>query len=294
MLRMKNSFKGIFCVTAAGICWGTTGTIQAFTPPEASPLSIGAARVGVSGALLVALLLIRKGPSVFRGFKDFKGVLIAALGLAGLQLTFFSAVSLTGVSVGTMIAIGGAPPIAGLFGALIFHESLPLRWFCATALAISGCAMIALGGAAGTVTLSIPGILLAGAAAFSYSVEGVGMRFIRSGPIEATAMIVAVSGIMTLPCLLSSGLGWMLTVRGALCVTLLALLCTILPCILFIIGTKEVTLGTAYTLGLIEPLTAWFLSTVILGERLSFIGVLGVAVLFSGLIFLARDGGKKQ
>ncbi|MCF0247052.1 MAG: DMT family transporter [Synergistes sp.] len=293
MLRMKNSLKGILYIVAAGMCWGTTGTTQAFAPPEASSLSIGAARVALSGVIFVALLLIKKGPSAFRGFKGFWGVLLAGAGLAGYQLTFFTAVKLTGVSVGTMIAIGAAPPIAGLFGALLFHESLSLRWFGATAMAIAGCVMIVLGGAAGTLTLSIPGILLAAAAAFSYSLEGVGMRFIKSGPVEATALIVAASGVIAFPWLFSSDLGWILTIRGAFCITLLAVVSTILPYTLFVTGIKEVTLGTAYTLSLTEPLTAWFLSTVLLGERLSVVGVLGVAVLFCGLIILARDGGKK-
>lgn len=288
----KNTLKGTLCVIAAGMCWGTTGTIQAFTPNGASSLSIGAARVVFAGVVLLIYMLIKKRGGLFRGGWSVKGVLLAAAGLAAYQLTFFSAVRLTGVAVGTMVAIGSAPPVAGIFGRILFKEQLPWRWYAATILAVTGCVMLVLGGNTGTLSVSVLGVFLAFSAALSYALEGVGLRLIKRDPYDVIAVVSAVSGLMALPWLLAGDISWMLEPRGALCMALLTFLSTIIPYTLFTIGIQNIELGTAYTLSLSEPLTAWLLSTVLLGERLSWIASLGVGILFCGILLLACNKNK--
>lgn len=275
------------CVIGAGMCWGTTGTIQAFAPEGASSLSIGAARVAFAGIILFIYMLIKKRGGLLRGEWSVKGVLLAAAGLAAYQLTFFSAVRLTGVAVGTMVAIGSAPPVAGIFGRVLFGERLPWRWYAATVLAVAGCVMLVLGGNRGALSVSALGVFLAFGAALSYALEGVGLRLIKRDPYDVIAVVSAVSGLMALPWLLAGDIGWMLEPRGAACMGLLTFLSTIIPYTLFTIGIQNIALGTVYTLSLSEPLTAWFLSAVLLGERLSWIGLLGVGILFCGILLLA-------
>lgn len=283
----KSTLKGTLCVIGAGMCWGTTGTIQAFTPEGASSLSIGAARVAFAGIILFIYMLIKKRGGLLRGEWSVKGVLLAAAGLAAYQLTFFSAVRLTGVAVGTMVAIGSAPPVAGIFGRVLFGERLPWRWYAATVLAVAGCVMLVLGGNRGALSVSALGVFLAFGAALSYALEGVGLRLIKRDPYDVIAVVSAVSGLMALPWLLAGDIGWMLEPRGAACMGLLTFLSTIIPYTLFTIGIQNIALGTVYTLSLSEPLTAWFLSAVLLGERLSWIGLLGVGILFCGILLLA-------
>ena len=223
----KSTLKGTLCVIGAGMCWGTTGTIQAFTPEGASSLSIGAARVAVAGIILFIYMLIKKRGGLLRGEWSVKGVLLAAAGLAAYQLTFFSAVRLTGVAVGTMVAIGSAPPVAGIFGRVLFGERLPWRWYAATVLAVAGCVMLVLGGNRGALSVSALGVFLAFGAALSYALEGVGLRLIKRDPYDVIAVVSAVSGLMALPWLLAGDIGWMLEPRGAACMGLLTFLSTI-------------------------------------------------------------------
>jgi len=69
-----------------------------------------------------------------------RGPLVAgAVAVAGYQLAFFSAVARTGVAVGTMVAIGSAPMLAGLLAWLVRGERPPGRWYAATLLALTGC-----------------------------------------------------------------------------------------------------------------------------------------------------------
>lgn len=287
MAVSKNALKGTLCVIAAGMCWGTTGTIQAFAPDGASSLTVGSARVVFSGVILLLFMLAKRGRALFAGGWSVRGVILAAAGLAAYQLTFFTAVRMTGVAVGTMVAIGAAPPVAGICGRLFFGERLSPRWYAATVLAVAGCVMLVLGGNSGALEVSFIGVFLAFCAALSYALEGVGLRMIQKGPYETIAVVSAVSGLMALPWLLTGDAAWMLEPRGALCMALLTFLSTVIPYTLFTIGVQNVELGVVYTLSLAEPLTAWFLSTVLLGERLSILGSIGVAVLFSGILLLA-------
>lgn len=287
MAVSKNALKGTLCVIAAGMCWGTTGTIQAFAPDGASSLTVGSARVVFSGVILLLFMLAKRGRALFAGGWSVRGVILAAAGLAAYQLTFFTAVRMTGVAVGTMVAIGAAPPVAGICGRLFFRERLSPRWYAATVLAVAGCVMLVLGGNSGALEISFLGVFLAFCAALSYALEGVGLRMIQKGPYDTIAVVSAVSGLMALPWLLTGDAAWMLEPRGALCMALLTFLSTVIPYTLFTIGVQNVELGVVYTLSLAEPLTAWFLSTVLLGERLSILGSVGVAVLFSGILLLA-------
>ena len=232
-------------------------------------------------------MLAKRGRGLFAGGWSVRGVLLAAAGLAAYQLTFFTAVRMTGVAVGTMVAIGAAPPVAGICGRLFFGERLSARWYAATALAVAGCVMLVLGGSSGALEVSVLGVFLAFCAALSFALEGVGLRMIERDAYETIAMVSGVSALMALPWLVAGDAAWMLTPRGALCMALLTFLSTVIPYTLFTIGVQNVELGVVYTLGLAEPLTAWFLSTVLLGERLSLLGSAGVAVLFSGILLLA-------
>ena len=58
-----------------------------------------------------------------------------AAAIAAYQLAFFAAVDRTGVAVGTVVALGSAPALAGLAGRLLDGEPLTRRWTQATALA---------------------------------------------------------------------------------------------------------------------------------------------------------------
>ena len=244
------------------------------------------ARVVFSGIVLMLFMLAKRGRGLFAGGWSVRGVLLAAAGLAPTSSPF-SQRAHDRRRRSTMVAIGAAPPVAGICGRLFFGERLSARWYAATALAVAGCVMLVLGGSSGALEVSVLGVFLAFCAALSFALEGVGLRMIERDAYETIAMVSGVSALMALPWLAVGDAAWMLTPRGALCMALLTFLSTVIPYTLFTIGVQNVELGVVYTLGLAEPLTAWFLSTVLLGERLSLIGSAGVAVLFSGILLLA-------
>ena len=289
----SEELKGGLLVVAAGMCWGMTGTIQALAPEKATSLTIGSARVFGAGSLLLLWILFRRR-GILRGKTwNATGILLAAFGLTAYQFAFFSAVKLTGVAIGTMVAIGSAPVLAGILGRVFFKECLSSRWFLSTLLAITGCFLLVTAGNSNFSSASVTGTMLAFGAALSYALEGAGLRLIGArDPIETVSLISVVSAAMAFPWLITGDISWIFSLRGMICIFFLSVLTTILPFSLFAKGIGKITLGKAYTLSLSEPMTAWMLSALVLGEKLSLIGSIGVFILFSGIIILACDKNK--
>src|SRR4051812_43948335 len=118
-------------VLFAAICFGTTGTAQALGPDGLAPAGVGAARILVGGALLVliggSLRKLPRGP-----------LALAAAAVATYQVSFFAAVADTGVAVGTIVAIGSAPALAGALEWVVTRHPPTKAWAAATALAVAG------------------------------------------------------------------------------------------------------------------------------------------------------------
>ncbi|AOP13481.1 putative transporter YwfM [Bacillus licheniformis] len=130
----------VLFVLLAAILWGTTGTTQAFAPKEAAPLVFGAVRMAVGGITLLLFAAFRG--QLKRSGWPVKTLIIAALSMAFYQPFFFSAVSLSGIAVGTVVAIGSAPIIAGCLEWLVFKKVPQTKWWIATAAAIAGVALL--------------------------------------------------------------------------------------------------------------------------------------------------------
>src|SRR3954451_22335856 len=153
-------------VLLAALCFGTTGTAQALGPNGIDPAAVGAARVLIGGALLVALATaLRRG----EGRRWARGPVIAgAIGVAAYQAAFFAAVKDTGVAIGTIVALGSAPALAGALELLLHRRRPSSRWGAATAAATTGVALLALAGGA-DAGISLPGVVLAVVAGGSYA-----------------------------------------------------------------------------------------------------------------------------
>lgn len=286
--RSNLQFKYYFYIILAGVCWGLTGTLQRLAPEGASSLTIGSVRMTGAGFLLLIYTLLRSGFTVFRRHWDWGGLLIAALAQVMYQLCFFSAVRLTGVALGTMIAVGTSPIIAGLLGRFLYREPLTGRWYFSTAVAVLGCSMLVLGNAAKDIRVDFLGCLLALGASVSYTFVGVGLRRIKGDdPLQAATLIFSLAGLAVLPLLVIDNTSWMASPHGISIVLVLSVVATILPMYFFAAGVQKIAFGRAYTLSLTEPLTASLLAVFLLGEKMSLISVLGAFLIFFSIYILS-------
>ncbi len=287
---ISSSNRGAWMVLAAGVLWGTTGTAQAFAPAGATPLAVGAIRLLVGGTALLILALARRQLHP-RGWPLWPTALVLT-GIALYQVCFFAAVARVGVAVGTIVAIGSAPMLAGVLGLAILGERPTQRWLLATLLAVGGCTvLVAAGsgsGATSSVQLDAGGVLLALGAGAAYALYTIASRqLLRVQPPDAVTAVAFFGGALLLaPLLFFVDLGWLAQPTGLLVALHLGIVTTALAYILYIRALLTVTSATAVTLALMEPLTAATLGVVVLGERLTPPAIVGIALLLAGLLVL--------
>lgn len=279
---------GALLVLAAGVLWGTSGTSQALAPSGVNPGSLGALRLLVGGAALMVLAFARGG--LGSGRWPLRGTFLAGFFVATYQLAFFSAVSRTGVAVGTLVAIGSSPVIAGILG-FIFRGERPGRaWAVATILAVAGCSLL-VGGGGGGIAIDTVGVLLALGAGTSYACYTMAIKGLLPGRSSESVMAVVFSlgAVLLSPILFYSDLHWLLVARGAAVVLYLGVVVTAVSYWLFARGLGSVPVASAVTLSLAEPLVAALLGILFLGERLSPTSLSGIPLLFAGLAVLATS-----
>jgi drug/metabolite transporter, DME family len=273
-------------VLLAALCFATTGTAQALGPADTDPVGVGAARILVGGALLVVVAAaMRSGPR--RPWAK-RPVAAAVAGVALYQLAFFAAVADTGVAVGTIVALGSAPTLAGLFEWLLDRRPPDPRWAAATALACAGVAMLALAG--GEASVSLPGIGMAIVAGGSYAVYTLAAkRLLTAGhpPEQVMAVAFGLGALALLPALAASTPGWLLHADGVALALFLGVVPTALAYVLFARGLRRLTASETATLTLAEPLTAGALGAVVLAEPLTALSAAGAGLVLAGLLALA-------
>jgi drug/metabolite transporter, DME family len=275
-------------VVAAATLWGTTGTARALGPADASPTAVGAARMVVGGACLVAAARWARVPGDARrqGGPVPAALVVAGLALAAYQPLFFGGVARTGVAVGTVVGIGSAPVFAGLLGLVVRGEHAGLRWLVATALAVAGTALLV---GAGGGEVDPVGIAMALGAGLTYAVYALGTKLVldRGWPADAvTVRAIGLSGLVLVPVALVAGVGPLLTPGGLLMVAHLGVITVAVAYVLFGRGLHGVGVGASGTLTLAEPATAATLGVAVLGERFSGATAAGVALVVAGLLVL--------
>ncbi len=286
-------------VLAGAAAWGSTGTAAHFAPAGAGSASIGAARIALGGLLLfgIAVWTADGRRSVRRLLasdqKVRSAVLLSAAAVSGYQLCFFTAVRMTGVAIGTVVAIGSAPVFTGVLSRITGGPRLDHKWMLATAAAVAGCTVLVTGGlAAGPRSTGADpgGVALALAAGLCYACYAVAAaRLISAGHPETAVMGLLFGGaaVLLAPVLAAGSAGWLLTARGLAVTAYLGIVTTVLAYLMYGRGLRTVPAPVAVTLGLAEPVVAAVLGLVVLGERLSATAIAGVVLVGLALAALA-------
>lgn len=287
--------RPVLLVIASAVCFGTTGTAQSFGPDAASSAAVGLTRIVAGGALLalVASWVAHRSTSARRSVSraDALTVLVGGLAVLAYQPTFFAGARLNGVAVGAVVTLGAAPVLTGLLEWLMTRVVPSRPWFAGTACAVVGVALLSglLEGAGQAV--SPRGLAGSLAAALSYAVYTLAAKRLLTGGWSATGAIgsvFATAAVVGAPLLLLVDLSWVRSLSGASMVLWLAVVTVVVAYVLFATGLQTLSASTVSTLTLVEPMTACLLGLLLLDERLSVVGCLGLVVLLAGVVVLAR------
>ena len=301
----------VLAVLLAAVCFGTTGTAQALGP-TADPVSVGAARLVIGGGALALIAAVqfaaagrrsgrRKGGAPTAGRRRLPSWLLIGIGAGGVvayQPAFFAGTATNGVAVGTVVALGSAPVLTGLLDWAISRRPPGGRWLVATVIATAGVATLALASDGPSASASPAGLAASLGAGASYAVYTLAAKALIDRGWSSTGSmgaLFAAAAAVSLPLLLLTDASWLMTGPGLAMGLWLGLVTTTLAYVLFGFGLRGLLPATVSTLTLAEPLTAGLLGVFLLGEQLSAVAALGLAVLGVGLVVLALpDRGSRR
>ncbi|QNX08602.1 EamA family transporter [Acinetobacter seifertii] len=293
---IKNSnYGGTIAILVASILWGTTGTAAAFAP-TLGPLAIGAAAMGGGGLLqaLVASRAIRENRQFIR-----ENLLILLLGIVAVgiyPLAFYSSMHYAGITIGTVVSIGSAPLIAAILERFFDRKALSTIWFVSFVCGVLGVTMLSMGESHAVLDSTSQwnkyfGILLGLVAATTYSLYSwAAKKLIDRGVASkaAVGMIMGGGAVILLPTLLVTGEGLLQSSTNLLVAGYMMLIPMFLGYLLFGFGLKTVNASKATTLTLFEPLVAAIFAIVLVGEHVSWLGWIGMFLIFICILILSK------
>jgi DME family drug/metabolite transporter len=288
----RNFVSGPFPVLLAAVLWGTTGTAASFAPAAASPLSIGAATMGVGGLLLL-VIAGRSALDVLRSGR-LGLLLVGALAVAVYPLAFYSSMALAGVAIGTVVTLGSAPVFAAILERVLDGVRLDGRWALAATASVLGLLLISAGeilgageivGGSDAVLGTMLG-LLGGAGYVVYSWAA--GRMMRGGHGSRAVMgaMFGTGALVLLPILAITGGPLLGSASGLVVAGYLAVIPMGLAYVLFGAGLRRTSTSVATTLSLLEPVVAALLGVLVVGERLGAAAWCGVGLIGVGLVLV--------
>ncbi|ELV8624432.1 EamA family transporter [Vibrio cidicii] len=288
---------GAAAILLACVLWGTTGTAASFTQ-AVSPLATGAFAMGVGG-LLQALIASKIIAYQRRQLWQFRSALLcSALALAVYPLAFYTSMQLAGVAVGTVVSIASAPFFTVLIERL-FGKGLGIsrRWWQSFATGALGIALLA--GAKTPMHAQsgrdyLFGIALGLVAGLAYAIYSwVAKAMIVQGVKSQAAVgaIFALGALLLLPSLALTGENLFENPLNSSIALYMALFPMCAGYLLFGYGLRHVEVHNANLLTLFEPVVASLLAVWIVGENISLLGWLGIALIGGCLVMQSQSKG---
>jgi drug/metabolite transporter, DME family len=292
------SLNGIVMVLSAAVIWGTTGTAQSFAPVTLSPYLIGALRLTIAALffLMLVLLMSARRQNAARALPGSRWrrlpwgwITLAGLAMAAYNLLFFSGIKASGVAVGTSVAIGSSPIWAGALQFAASGQAPRASWWGGTLLAVAGGALLVSDGV-GQMNLSLSGLALCLGSGLSYATYVlINKRLVdQASPVVVTTGVFSVAALFALPVVMVVSDSQTLSAPSWLVVGYLGIIATGVTYLLFSSGLRFISGVTGVTLALAEPLTAFSLAIVVVGERPDTPAYVGFGLLLVGLGLVIR------
>jgi len=290
---MKNrALAGMCMVLLAAMLWGTTGTAQTLVPAGLPAHWVGALRLLVSGAFFWVYVAAGSRAWPLRAaFAPIHWglVLLAGASMAAYNLTFFAGVKASSVAVGTAIALGSGPIWAGLLQLAVARRSPAGVWWLGTFLAVAGGSLMVLGSAR-QLDISMAGIGLCLTAGLSYAVYTLAsQRLVAHTPAAiVTLSIFSCAALIAVPAAFMLSGFPAITAQGWWVMVYLGVAATGIAYLLFTHALRCSSGTTAVSMCLFEPLTAFCLAILVIGERPPAPAFAGLALVMLGLALVVR------
>lgn len=302
------AWKGYALALLAAACWATGGLSAKwlFSPLDAStalwpvpppgitvdPVVLAGARALVATLCLIAYMSLarRRELAVTRSQIPFLA-LFGVVGLAGVHVTYFQAISYTNVATAILLEYL-APVIVLIVSVLFLGERFSWALPAGVALSIAGCALVvgAIGGQG--VEVSAPGIAWGLAAAVFFAAYSLMGKFASSrftpwtlltwGLVFASAFwLIYLGGPARVLALLTEP-------AGLAVVVYMAVFATIVPFAAFLTALHHIDATKAVVTSTIEPVIAGLAAYWLFGESFTVVQLLGGVLVICAIVVVQR------
>ena len=270
-------------IVLAALCFSTTGTIQELGPSSANALSVAATRTAIGALALWLITRLSNNASASNPLPR-RELVLAGAGMALYAAAFFSAVRITGIAVGTVVALGSAPLFAGLGSLIMWREYPRPRWLITTSIAVVGMSLIVITGDDAQVDLA--GIAAACAAGAGYALFALSSKSIMNRATSAASAMAAVFGVATVllsPIFILVDLSWLASWSGAGMAMWLGVVTVAFAYWAYSTGLRSVSPADATALTIVEPAAATLLAAFVHQEQPGPLGWIGIAIVIVAL-----------
>ncbi|MFC8228374.1 DMT family transporter [Streptomyces sp. NPDC057287] len=289
--------RSLLCLVVAGLAWGTAGAAASllFRISDLGPLALSFWRCAGGLVLLAGALALRpRRPrtSTEPRRRRLLRILGTGVGLTVFQSAYFAAVEATGLAVATVVTLGAGPVLIAVGARLTMGERLGRGGLLAVAGALTGLAVLVLGGEPAQVRPA--GLLLAllsaaGYAAITLLTRWLGRDGAAGDSLSTSAWAFGIGAVGLLPMAAGEGLVPHTTETGDVLGLLIyvAAVPTALAYALYFAGAAAVRSATVSVIMLLEPVSAAVVAVTVLHERLTAATVVGTLFLLTAVAGLA-------
>lgn len=290
--RQQSQYYGIASILLASLLWGTTGTSAAFLT-GVSPITIGAFSTAIGGVLLASFAYknIYHDRHLLKEAHTY--VLAGAAALVVYALSFYTAMSLSGVAIGSVISLASAPFFSVLLERLINKENnLSLAWLISFFLGIIGMALMMssdnhLPQEQANNLNKYMGALLGGIAGMAYAIYALMAKNIINQGAHSKSAIGSVFGVGALffaPIIFLHHDNLFATTQNIIISSYMAVIPMFIGYVLFGYGLKTVHVSKATLLTLFEPIMATVFAVTIVKEAFTLEGYIGIVLIIICLV----------
>lgn len=290
MFSQKVSSIGFALI--AVLLWGTAGTAQSFIEDDLSPLWVGALRLLLASVVFHGFYFYRKicdhenNETSVASQSYWIYITIAGCCIGLFNLAFFTGVSKTGVAIGSVSAIGSSPIWAGLIQFLIFRKKPEPIWLIGTLCAIVGGGLMVLSQASNW-HVDFLGLLISLSAGFFYALYTITSKRLVStaSPVQITTHTFTIATIIALLAAFVFADPLCISLQSLAVIVYLAVFTTCVGYLLYTRALKYLSAASGVALTLFEPMTAFILAIIVVGEPVNISAVIGMGLICVGLAF---------
>ncbi len=288
----------LLLIIIAGLMWGSSGVFSNLLSPYGfSSMQLTASR-GIGSGIAIVLYVYFHNKSLFRVTqRQLAFFVVSGLAVFCTAASYYTAIQASSVSTAAVLMYT-APAFVMAYSVAFLGEKLTVKKGVCAALMLVGCMLVS--GILSGLKFSFWGVfwgLLSGILYSAYSVLAKIEAMRGYHPLSATLYHFVTMGVVGLFFLDPSSYIENATKNPGFTIPLLigiGIVTCVTPYLLFSISLREIPVGTASALGILEPVAATVYSVVFFKEQLDIPAIIGIVIVLGSCIFISQTDEKKD